>query len=219
MKTALIAGATGLVGSHLTDQLLDNEQYSRVKILVRKPIEKNHHRLEQIIYDYDQPDLAAVRADEVYCCLGTTIKKAGSREAFRKVDLEYPLQIARAAKQNGTKHFAIVTAIGSSTKSAFFYNRVKGEIEELLKEAGFERLLIFRPSMLLGPRSEFRFGEEAGKVIFKAAGFLFPKNMKGIHAAKVAAAMIWHMQKEKEKGIRYIESGQMQQFPVNSSPK
>lgn len=217
MKTALIAGATGLVGSYLTEQLLDNEQYSRIKILVRKPIDKPHHRLEQIIYDYQKPDLSAVRADEVYCCLGTTIKKAGSREAFRKVDLEYPLQIARAAKQNGTNHFAIVTAIGSNEKSSFFYNRVKGEVEELLTEVGFERLLIFRPSMLLGPRNEFRFGEEAGKIIFKAAGFLFPKNMKGIHAAKVAAAMIWHMQKEKEKGTMYIESGQMQQFPLKTS--
>ncbi|TVQ17119.1 MAG: oxidoreductase [Bacteroidetes bacterium] len=216
MKTALIAGATGLVGSFLLKELLEEEHYSKVTALVRKPLEISHPRLEQIVFDYDNPDTSVIKAEDVYCCLGTTIKKAGSKEAFRKVDYHYPLMLGQSAYENGCNQFAVVTAIGSSEKSSFFYNRVKGEVERDLKKIPFQSLWIFKPSMLLGPRKESRLGEEAAKVFMKALGFLFPKNMKGIHASQVAKAMYYHFS-EQMSGIHIVESGQMQKFPVKKN--
>jgi len=213
MKTALIAGSTGLVGSHLLSLLLDSDQYNRVIALVRKPLDISHTRLEQVVYEYDRPFGDKIRADDVYCCLGTTIGKAGSKAAFRKVDYEYPLQIAQLAYANGTKRFSIVTAIGSSEKSFFFYNKVKGEVENELKKIPFEGLYIFRPSMLLGNRSEYRFGEEAGKVVMKLFDFLMPPNTKAIHASKVAQAMI-STTLEGQPGVFYVNSGDMQNHTV-----
>ncbi len=211
MKTAIIAGATGLVGSYLLKELLEEEHYSKVTVLVRKPLQQSHPRLEQVIFDFDNPDKSVITADDVYCCLGTTIKKAGSKEAFRKVDYHYPLMLGQTAFENKCQNFAVVTAIGSSEKSSFFYNRVKGELERDLKKIPFHGLFIFRPSMLLGPRKEVRLGEEAGKFFMRAFGFLFPKNMKGIHASQVAGAMAYYLVKQ-QSGIHIIESGQMQGF-------
>jgi uncharacterized protein YbjT (DUF2867 family) len=210
-KTALIAGSTGLVGSSLLNLLLNNDQYSKVIVLVRKPLDISHARLEQVVYEYDRPFGDKIRADDVYCCLGTTIGKAGSKDAFRRVDFEYPLQIAQLAFANGTKRFAIVTAIGSDEKSFFFYNRVKGEVETELKKIPFEGLYIFRPSMLLGNRAEYRFGEEVGKVFMKLFDFLMPPNTKAIEASNVAQAMITTTL-ESRQGIFVINSGDMQHF-------
>ena len=217
MKTALISGATGLVGSFLVKMLLEDGNYNKVKILVRKPIDLNHPALEQIIYDYEKPDFEKLKADDVFCCLGTTIKKAGSREAFTKVDYEYPLQIAQATKDSGAQNFSIVTAIGSNSKSKIFYNKVKGEVEEKLQEIPFQSLHIHRPSMLLGPRKEFRTGEEVGKVIARLLWFLFPKRYRGIHASQVAGCMISKM-KEAKPGLQIIESDKMHEWPVRKKP-
>jgi uncharacterized protein YbjT (DUF2867 family) len=213
MKTALIAGASGLVGSALLNLLLMDEKYDKIKILVRKPLEVSHPKLEQIIYDYNKPENESFNADVVYCCLGTTIKKAGSQQAFRAVDYDYPLQIAEAAIKNGVKAFAVITAIGANSSSRIFYNRVKGEVENKLKDIPFEKLLIFRPSMLLGPRNEFRFGEAAGKMFMKIFGFLFPAKLKAVHATQVAASMIYYVDKASG-GITVVESDAMQSFPV-----
>jgi uncharacterized protein YbjT (DUF2867 family) len=218
MRTAIIAGATGLVGSSLLNQLVESKNYNKIKILVRKPIELNLPGVEQVSYDYKNPDSTLLKADEIYCCLGTTIKKAGSQKVFRDVDYEYPLQIAKAGFENGAKTFAIVTAIGANPGSRIFYNRVKGEVERELKKIPFERLLIFRPSMLLGNRNEFRFGEELGKGFMKIFNFLFPRNYGAIHSSQVAASMI-HSVSNAPKGISVIESGQMQKFPVSVEPK
>jgi uncharacterized protein YbjT (DUF2867 family) len=219
MRTAFIAGATGLVGSNLLNQLVDSKKYNKIKILVRKPIELNLPNVEQVLYDYNNPDTALLHGDDIYCCLGTTIKKAGSQKAFKDVDYEYPLQIAKAGFVNGAKTFAIVTAIGANPDSRFFYNRVKGEIERELRKIPFKRILIFRPSMLLGPRNEFRFGEELGKGFMKVFNFIFPKKYKAVHASQVAASMIDFVNRAGE-GITIIESDQMQGFPVlkNSKP-
>ena len=213
MKTALISGATGLVGSFLVKMLLNDGYYDKVKILVRKPVDLNHPALEQIIYDYENPDFEKLKADDVYCCLGTTIKKAGSKEAFIKVDFDYPLQIAQATQKAGAQNFSIVTAIGSNSKSKIFYNRVKGEVEEKLQEIPFRSLQIHRPSMLLGPRKEFRTGEEIGKVFVRALWFLFPKRYRGIHASQVAGCIIYTM-KEAPSGLNIIESEKMHSWPV-----
>jgi uncharacterized protein YbjT (DUF2867 family) len=216
MNTALIAGSSGLVGSYLLQLLLDNENYSLVKALVREPMNVSHPRLEQIIYDFDHPDADQIRADHVYCCLGTTIKKAGSKDAFKKVDYDYPLRLAINAQKNGTTHFGIVTAMGANSKSLIFYNKVKGSIENDLMKIPFESLNIFRPSMLTGPRKENRLGEEIGKVVMKGIDFLLPQKVKAIHASKVAFAMVFHMQKGNP-GLNIFDSGKMQDFPAKKT--
>lgn len=210
MSTALIAGASGLTGSALMELLLESNAYDRVKILVRRALVIDHPSLEQIVYDYDHPDESCIQADHVYCCLGTTMKKAGSREAFYRVDHDYPLQVARAAYQNGAGKFALVSAVGANPGSMFFYNRVKGHLEEDLKEIPFEAVYIFRPSMLLGTRDEFRLAETLGKGLMKPLGFLLPGNMKPIHVNQVAACMMDTMMGQ-ERGVHIIQSKEMQE--------
>jgi uncharacterized protein YbjT (DUF2867 family) len=213
MSTALIAGASGLTGSALMELLLENNTYDRVKALVRKPLEIDHPSLEQIVWDYENPDNTRIQADHVYCCLGTTMKKAGSRKAFYRVDHDYPLQVALAAYQNGAGKFALVSAVGANPGSVFYYNRVKGQLEEDLKEIPFDAIYIFRPSMLLGNRKEFRPAESLGKGLMKPLSFLLPGNMKPIHVRQVAACMFDEMW-SKEKGVKIIPSKQMQKYPL-----
>jgi uncharacterized protein YbjT (DUF2867 family) len=210
-KTALIAGASGLTGSFLLKKLLQTENYSKITALVRKPLELEHPRLEQVVFDFDHPDEAALQADHVYCCLGTTIKKAGSKVAFRKVDLEYPLNLAKISHQKGASRFAVITSMGSGQKSMFFYSQVKGELEDELKKIPFEGLFIFRPSLLVGNRTEKRFGEGAATVVMKAVDFLLPANIQSIHVAQVAEAMIFIMLNHSG-GVKTINSGDMQRF-------
>jgi len=215
MKTALIAGASGLTGSYLLKQLLESGKYDRVKALVRKPLglSEDYPSLQEIIYDFEHPDPKMVQANHIYCCLGTTMKKAGSKEAFKRVDHDYPLELARMARQNGAEKYALVSAVGANPRSMFFYNRVKGELEEDLREIPFDAIYIMRPSMLLGPRKEKRPGEEIGKALMKPLRFLMPASMKPVHISQVAAAMLDRMNR-KEKGRNIISSGQMQKYPV-----
>ena len=211
MKTAIIAGATGLTGSYLLQYLLKQQTYDKIKVLVRTALDIEHPTLEQIIYDYDNPAPEKLTADHVYCALGTTIKKAGSKEAFRKVDYEYPLEIARIAQQNGASKFALVSAIGANKRSMFFYNRVKGDLEEAIQGIPYRAIYIMHPSMLLGPRKESRPGESFGKALMKPLRFVLPKNMKPIHASKVAACMADKMN-SNEEGVHVIPSGRIQKF-------
>jgi uncharacterized protein YbjT (DUF2867 family) len=129
-------------------------------------------------------------ADQTICALGTTIKKAGSRDAFRRVDFEYPLTIARAALGGGCRHFLLVSAMGADPHSRVFYNRVKGQLEAAILGLGFDRVSIFRPSLLLGDRREFRPGEAAGQVLGRWLRFAIPRRYRPIHARTVAAAMV-----------------------------
>lgn len=193
MKTAIIAGSTGLVGSHLLTQLLENENYSEVIALVRKPLLKSHIKLRYVIFDYKNPDASVLKADDMYCCLGTTLKKAGSKEAQYEVDHDYPLIIAKLGKDQGIKKFLLVSSIGATVKTGNFYLKTKGKLEEDLKFLNFNSLIIFRPSFLLGDRSEFRFGEKIGIIFMKLISpFLIGKlkKYKAIHAKQVATAMI-----------------------------
>ncbi|MEI6348943.1 MAG: oxidoreductase [Bacteroidota bacterium] len=205
MKTALIVGSTGMVGKLLTHQLIEDPRYQKIRILVRKKIDNNHPKLEQIIFDFNLPDPKMVNADDVFCCLGTTIKKAGSKNNFKKVDFEYPLMVAKFAKQNGVKQFAIITAMGANQKSKIFYNSVKGDIEESLKKIEFDSLLIFRPSMLLGKREEFRMGEIIGSIFMKMFSFAIPSKYKAVQGEKVAQSMIYFSNQNKQ-GVTIVES-------------
>ncbi|MBO0938914.1 oxidoreductase [Fibrella sp. HMF5335] len=190
LKTALVAGATGLIGDLLTHQLVESAAFDRVKVLTRKALTWQHPRLQEILFDFDHPNSLLLQADTIFCCLGTTIKKAGSRDAFRKVDYQYPLDIARLGLSNGATQFAIVTAMGADPTSSIFYNQVKGEIERDLTALNYPTLLIFRPSLLLGNRTETRLGERIGSVFMSLFAPLIPAKYKAIDASQVANAML-----------------------------
>jgi uncharacterized protein YbjT (DUF2867 family) len=209
---ALIAGASGLIGMELLQMLLKDEYYNSVHVLVRKPMKLEHAKLKQFVVDFEDlgsyPDAFAV--DDVFCCLGTTMKKAGTKEAFRKVDYDYPLAIANESLKAGAKQYLIITAMGSNAKSRIFYNKVKGEIEQSLKALPFNSLLIFRPSLLLGDRNEKRVGEDIGKVVMKLIPYIGPlKKYKPILGRQVANAM--HKQaKLSHNGVQVFESSSLQ---------
>ena len=206
-KVALIVGATGLIGGQLLELLLADDRYSKVTALSRKPLLINHSKLDNVVVDFNRLSeyFDRLSADDVFCCLGTTMKQAGSPEAFRKVDFEYPLEIAKITKGLGAKQFLIITALGASKKSSFYYNKVKGEVEEAIGNQGFESYHIFRPSFLQGKRIESRAGEEATKVFFSIFGFLVPKKFKAIDSNKVARAMLMKA-KEESRGVFVYES-------------
>ncbi|GLX71367.1 NAD-dependent epimerase/dehydratase family protein [Paenibacillus glycanilyticus] len=174
--SCLIAGATGLVGSALLVQLLKDPACHSITVLARRPLgpvdieSEARSKLHVIIADFDRmwEALDDVAVDVVFCTLGTTIKTAGSQEAFRKVDYEYPLGLAEWAAHTGARHYLVITAMGASSASTFFYNRVKGELEEQLAGITLESVRIFRPSLLLGSRQSFRLGETIGAAVSKA---------------------------------------------------
>ena len=149
-KTALIIGATGLVGKFCLSYLLNENAYERVIAISRKPIGFTHPKLNNIVCDFDHlaKHQAEIKADDIYCCLGTTIAVAGSREAFTKVDYTYPLQVAQMAKQNGATQFLLVSALGADKNSKIFYSKIKGELEEAIQKLNFNSTYIFQPSLL-----------------------------------------------------------------------
>jgi len=201
-KKALIAGATGLTGKVLLNLLFSTDVYDSVTILTRKPLQLKNEKIKEVIVDFD--NLAAYKdfivADDVFCCLGTTIKKAKTQEAFKKVDLQYPLEIARIAKENGAMKFIVISSMGANSKSSIFYSKVKGIMEESIQKVGFSALHILRPSMLLGDREEFRAGERLGILFFKLHSWLFIgslKKYKAIHVNTVAKGMFNAAQTDK----------------------
>lgn len=211
-KTALVLGATGLIGDLLTHLLTESARYDTVKVLVRNSLTWKHPRMQEVLFDFERPNGLLTQADDVFCCLGTTMKKAGSKEAFRKVDYQYPMDIARRALENGAKQFAIVTSMGADPESSFFYNRVKGEVERDLTAMRFPALLIFRPSLLLGNRrNDNRLGERLAEGAMRLLSPLIPAKYKGIEAAKVATAMLTTAQQDLT-GSHVYESDVLQKF-------
>ncbi|MCP9769009.1 NAD-dependent epimerase/dehydratase family protein [Lacihabitans sp. LS3-19] len=207
---AIILGSTGLIGSTLISKLDADASFTEVIALVRKKTDKNFSKAKEVVFDFENPtDSVFEGIDIIFCCLGTTIKKAGSKEAFRKVDFEYPLVTAQLAKNKGVGKYAIVTAMGADKSSAIFYNKVKGEIESELEKLNFPSLGIFRPSMLLGERKEFRLGEKIGQMAMKALAFLIPANYKAIQGSKVAEAMVKFSKQTQNSEKEIIFSGEM----------
>lgn len=196
-KVALIAGSSGLTGGFLLRILLEAPEYREVIAYVRKPTGIEHPKLREVVMDWEKLD-APVPADDVFCCLGTTIKKAGSQEAFRRVDYEYPLHLAELQLQGGSQQFLLVSAIGADASSSIFYSRVKGELEDALKKLGYKSLHIFQPSFIAGPRKEKRVGERIGLAIFSFISPLFIGPLKKyapIPAEHIARAMYRSAQK------------------------
>ncbi|MEE2876603.1 MAG: oxidoreductase [Candidatus Neomarinimicrobiota bacterium] len=190
-QSALVLGASGLVGSEILQLCLRSDVYDQVIVPVRSPLGIDHHKLSEKVIKFDMPpweDLFPV--DHVYCCLGTTIKKAGSQANFRKVDYDYPMAFAIAAKKWHSAVFSVVTASGSNTKSNFFYNRVKGELEENLKKLTLNSTLVFQPSLLVGDRNEFRLGEKIGKGVAMLTSWMTPLSLRAVKGKSVAKAMV-----------------------------
>ena len=191
-KFAVIAGSTGLVGSHCLQFLLSSPEYASVRALVRRPTGVSHPKLHEQTVDFDS--LANLpHADHVFCALGTTIRKAGSQSEFRRVDLEYPLRLAESVLSAGAQQFVLVSSVGANSKSGNFYLRTKGELEEALRQQLFAGLHIFRPSFLLGMRSENRPGERIGMALAKPLSFVMVgglRKYRPITAETVGKAMV-----------------------------
>jgi uncharacterized protein YbjT (DUF2867 family) len=213
MKVALLAGATGLMGKQLLQLLLNDPEYHRVIAITRKPLNISNQKLENIIADFDNLSSfkEKLKADNVFCCLGTTMKVAKTKEAFRKVDFTYPFELAKLSFEEGAKQFLLVSSLGADKSSSIYYNQVKGEIEEAIEKVNFPSYHIFRPSLLLGPREESRSAEDAAKIVYRLFGFLIPEKYKAIDSAKVARAMVQFARQEQE-GKFIHESKSLQHF-------
>ncbi|PJJ58806.1 NAD-dependent epimerase/dehydratase family protein [Hymenobacter chitinivorans] len=194
-KTALIAGASGLVGSQLLPLLLASDRYAKVIAVGRRPVPMVHPKLEQRVLDMDQLEQhrLSLIADDVFCCLGTTMRQAGSKQAFYKVDYLYVVKLAALTAANFAAQFMVVSAMGAAADSRFYYNRVKGEMEDAVRQLPFRAIHIFRPSLLLGERAEKRAGERIGAVLLSVLRplLLGPlRKYRGVPAAAVAQAML-----------------------------
>ena len=212
MKTALIAGATGLIGGQLLDLLLASDQYVSVIAWTRKDLAQ-HKKLVQLKMTEGSPPAlnATLQVDDVFCCLGTTMAKARSKEKFYQVDFTYPLLLGKAGVDHRAKKYLLVSALGANKHSPVYYNRVKGEIEDAIKKLEYDAVHIFQPSLLLGPREEKRSAEDAAKFFYKFFGFFIPKKYKAIESIKVARAML-HFASDSKSGTFIHESMELQKF-------
>nr|WP_294942232.1 NAD(P)H-binding protein [uncultured Mucilaginibacter sp.] len=192
---AIVVGASGLVGSKLLTALLNHAEYDEVLILVRKELPVKHNKLIQLVISFEELNKYAtsITGHAVFSCLGTTNANTPDKAQYRKIDHDYPAEIARLAKANGIKQFHVVTAVGADAKSATFYLKLKGELEDDLKTIGFESLHIYQPSMLYGGRKEQRPLENALVALFKVIDLLLIGGLRKYHsitADTVATAML-----------------------------
>lgn len=215
-RTALLLGATGLVGGHVLDLLLSDPAYRRVTVLGRRPLARMDSKLDQRAADFDRlrDHEISFAVDDVFCCLGTTIAAAGSQEAFRRVDHDYVVEAARLAAEHGARRYLLVSAAGASARSRIFYNRVKGEAEDAVRALPLEGAVILRPSLLLGERAEKRPMETFAQRVMPALNFLMAgplRRYRPIEAATVARAMV-RLAKEQPRGVRVVESDEIQRI-------
>jgi uncharacterized protein YbjT (DUF2867 family) len=214
-RTAIVFGATGLVGNLLLEELIKTGNYTSIRIFVRRSMGISAPGIEEVFTDFSDLESQSLHfsGDDLYICLGTTIKKAGSVSSMEKVDRDLPVRIAELACIRGVKRVAVISSIGASSGSRNYYLRIKGEMELGILKQDFETTVIVRPSMLLGERKEKRAGEIAGKVVMKAfRPVLTGKLLKyrAIHARDVARAMISAL--SRETGKRIIESDELQRI-------
>jgi len=212
-KSVLLIGASGLVGTEILKLLKRDSLFTDVIVLTRRiiPHFDNIPKINQIVINFDnlQSYKNSVKADCVISTLGTTIKKAGSRENFKRIDFGYTLEIAKTAKQNGTEHFLLVSSMGASPQSKVFYNRIKGEVEQGVSQLDFKAVSIFRPSLLMGKRDEFRLGEAAGKALMRIFSFAIPKKYEATEAYQLAEVIL-HAARKDKPGINIYEADQIQ---------
>jgi uncharacterized protein YbjT (DUF2867 family) len=211
-RSIALFGATGLVGRECLKFLLARAEFSRVVVFVRRQVQLDlsaalQEKVALHVIDFDRlasyASLLAV--DQILCTLGTTIRKAGSQQAFRTVDFAYPAEIARLGLERGARHFLLVSALGADARSRVFYNRVKGELENAVLALPYRAHTIVRPSLLLGEREETRLGEKIGEKL----AFLAPRKYKPVHARDVASTLV-NAASEDRAGVNVIESHQIQ---------
>lgn len=203
----LLAGATGLTGEHLLDRLLNEPTVERVLAPTRRPLAE-HKRLDNPVGEIADllPHLQGP-VDTAFCCLGSTIRQAGSQEAFRAIDLDLVLAVGARARELGARHYLVISALGADASSSVFYNRTKGEMEAALKAQDWQQLTLVRPSLLLGPRSEFRLGERLTAPLMR----WLPGKYRGIGACTLARAL-WRLALETDQGTRIVESDELRRL-------
>ncbi|MBC3349864.1 oxidoreductase [Pseudomonas sp. SWRI196] len=203
----LLAGATGLTGEHLLDRLLNEPTITRVLAPSRRPLAEHPH-LENPVGETAEllPRLSG-QVDIAFCCLGTTLKKAGSEQAFRAVDLDLVVAFAKRARELGARHLIVISALGADPSSSIFYNRVKGEMEAALQAQDWPQLTLCRPSLLLGERTEPRLAEQLAGPLSR----LIPGKYHGIEACQLARAM-WRLALEEQEGVRVVESDELRKL-------
>lgn len=209
--TATLIGATGLIGGYLLEELLKDPFFDTVRILIRRPMDISHPKLEKKIVDFNDNDsllISIANNDVVFCSIGTTNRKVkGDKEAYRRIDYDIPVKAARFCKITGCEKFVLVSSVGANTKSRTFYLKLKGEIEEAVQTVGLNSVHVMRPSMLSGDRKEFRLGEKIGSPLVKAFSFLLSSKYKPIQAKVVAKAMLAASKKEQEGFFVYEHEG------------
>lgn len=216
MSTVLLTGATGLVGRHCLELLLKDPYFSKVTVITRRPLYQENSKLTEFITDFDR--LGELNneftADIAICCLGSTLKDAGSREQFMKIDHDYPLRIAQAAHQGGSRHFLVVSAVGANKDSLFFYSRVKGLMQDRIKTIPYAAISIFQPSLIQGERKEFRVMEYLSLKVSHFFRFLFRGGLKKYEptsAIDIARALC-HAAKITTEGIHTYSSPQIKEL-------
>lgn len=215
-KTAIIVGASGLIGTSLLEQLLADQKYKEVLVIVRKKLDSQHPKLRQLIVDFDQLDQHQdeIRADVVFCCLGTTKNKTPDLVQYKKIDYQYPLDIARIAYDNGASQYHFISSIGADASSGIFYTRTKGEAERDLQKIPFESIHIYQPSLLVGKRKEPRTAEG---FMIGLMNILNPlligglKKYRSIKVSNIAKAMI-AISKKSIKGIFIYPSDKIEEI-------
>ncbi len=202
--TATLVGSTGLIGSYLLEELLNDPHFDTIRILIRRPVDITHPKLEKKIVDFNDSDsllVALSNSDVLFCSIGSTMKKVkGDKEAYRKIDFDIPVKLARFCKMTDCEKFILVSSAGANSKSRNFYQRLKEETEEAVKSVGLKTVHIMRPSLLLGERKEFRMGENIGKALMTSLSFLIPEKYKAIQGKDVAKVML-ALSKKNDEGI------------------
>lgn len=216
--TAVVIGASGLIGSHLVEQMLQDGYYDSVRILVRRKLPFSHLKLQQEIVNFDDPDdfkNKFGKGDSIFCCVGTTLKKVkGDIKAYEKIDVDIPATAARIGIEKGFRKYLVISSVGANPNSKNFYLGLKGKMENSLKEFSYDTISIFRPGQLLGERNEYRRGEKILQATTKFMSHLLFGSLKKYHsiAAKdVAKAMIAES-KKAERGIHILEYDEMMQL-------
>jgi len=218
VKTALIFGSSGLVGGHLLNKLIQNNNYSKIKVFIRSELEINDSKLDIIKTDFNnlKNHREDIKGDDCFFCIGTTKKNSPDKNEYRRVELDIPKEIAQIAKSNSVNSFAFVSSGYADAKSSGDYLKFKGLVEEELKNLNFSKLAIMRPSFLIGVRKEERVAEKIGIFLFKMLSplFLGPlKKMKPIQSEAVARAMIRATNENLEKNI--FESNEIVELVLN----
>jgi uncharacterized protein YbjT (DUF2867 family) len=217
-QSAAIIGATGLIGSNLLKLLVAGDSFKTINVIVRHPFESKDPRVRVYIIDFSDRESyrrALAGNDTVFCAVGTTRKKVkGDMDAYRKVDVDIPVNAARICSESGCNRFLLVSSVGADSGSGNFYLKMKGEVEDTIRKMKIPSISVFRPSMLMGKRQEFRFGELIGKVLGGTFSFLMPSKYKPVKASDVAKAVI-AVSKQSSAGFKIYHHSEIMDLARN----